>query len=140
MPVTAKLSKEFYDKFGHAVVDELVTWLNQVDATYRGDLRELNELNFARFDAKLEQRAAQLDAKLEQRTAQLDAKLEQRTAQLDAKLEQRTAQLEAKLEAGLARLEGGLLARIAMAEGRLARLTITLWVATLGTLIALLKL
>jgi ABC-type phosphate transport system auxiliary subunit len=129
MPVTAKLSKEFYDKFGHAVVDELVTWLNQVDATYRGDLRELNELNFARFDAKLEQRAAQLDAKLEQRTAQLDAKLEQRTAQL-----------EAKLEAGLARLEGGLLARIAMAEGRLARLTITLWVATLGTLIALLKL
>jgi ABC-type phosphate transport system auxiliary subunit len=129
MPVTAKLSKEFYDKFGHAVVDELVTWLNQVDATYRGDLRELNELNFARFDAKLEQRAAQLDAKLEQRTAQLDAKLEQRTAQL-----------EAKLEAGLARLEGGLLARIAMAEGRLARLTVTLWVATLGTLIALLKL
>ncbi len=29
MPVTAKLSKEFYDKFGHAVVDELVTWFNQ---------------------------------------------------------------------------------------------------------------
>jgi len=73
-----------------------VNWFNQVDATYRNDLRELNELNFARF--------------------------------------------EAKLEAGLAKLEGGLLARIGMAEGRLARLTLTLWVATLGTLIALLKL
>jgi hypothetical protein len=42
--------------------------------------------------------------------------------------------------AGLARLEGGLLARIGMAEGRLARLTILLWVATLGALTALLKL
>ena len=34
-------------------------WLNNVDATYRTDLRELNELNFARFDAKLEQRLAE---------------------------------------------------------------------------------
>ena len=33
-----------------------------LDATYRADLRELNELNFARFDAKLEQRLATLDA------------------------------------------------------------------------------
>ena len=147
MPVTAKLSKEFYDKFGHAIVDELVDWFNQVDTTYRGDLRELNELNFARFDAKLEQRAAQLDARIEQRAAQLETKLEQRAAQLDAKIEQRTGELRAEiaglradLEAGLARLEGGLLARIGMAEGRLVRLTFTLWVATLGTLIALLKL
>lgn len=33
-----------------------------MDATYKADLKELNELNFARFDAKLEQRLAQLDA------------------------------------------------------------------------------
>jgi len=33
-----------------------------VDLTYRTDLRELNELNFARFDAKLEQRLAELRA------------------------------------------------------------------------------
>ena len=35
-----------------------------MDATYRTDLRELNELNFARFDAKLEQRLAELKAEL----------------------------------------------------------------------------
>lgn len=56
MPVTARLSKAFYDRFGEEVVAELVEWLNMVDATYRSDLREFNELNFARFDAKLEQR------------------------------------------------------------------------------------
>jgi hypothetical protein len=41
-----------------------VEWFNSVDATYRADLRELNELNFARFDAKLEQRLAELRAEL----------------------------------------------------------------------------
>ena len=60
MPVTAKLSRKFYDKLGDDVANELVEWFNSVDATYRSDLRELNELNFARFDAKLEQRAAEL--------------------------------------------------------------------------------
>jgi hypothetical protein len=64
MPVTAKLSKLFYDRLGEQIANELVEWFNQVDATYRADLRELNELNFARFDAKLEQRVAQLNATL----------------------------------------------------------------------------
>jgi hypothetical protein len=48
-----------------------VEWFNLVDATYRSDLRELNELNFARFDAKLEQRVAGLDAKIERLVAGL---------------------------------------------------------------------
>ena len=73
MPVTAKLSRLFYERLGEEVTNELVDWFNSVDATYRADLRELNELNFARFDAKLEQRIAALDAKLEQRIAELRA-------------------------------------------------------------------
>jgi len=60
VPVTAKLSKRFYDVLGEDVANELVDWFNAVDSTYRADLRELNELNFARFDAKLEQRLAEL--------------------------------------------------------------------------------
>jgi hypothetical protein len=107
MPVTAKLSRRFYEKFGDELTNELVEWLNQVDAAYRSDLRELNDRNAAR---------------------------------LDARFDAFEAKLEARLEAKLARLEGGLLARIGMAEGRLARLTLVLWIATLGTLVAVLKL
>lgn len=80
MPVTAVLSKRFYEKFGEDVTNELVNWFNSVDATYRAELRELNELNFARFDAKLEQRLvtlrADLDTKWTERWASLDAKLD----------------------------------------------------------------
>ena len=75
----------------------MVNWFNQADATYRGDLRELNELNFARFEAKLEQRLTQLDDKLEQRATQLDAKLEQRLTQVEERLGRRMADLRADL-------------------------------------------
>ena len=64
MPVTAKLSREFYDRFGDKVVDELVGLLNDVDATFKAELREQNDRNLTLFDAKLEQRLAELEAEL----------------------------------------------------------------------------
>ena len=94
MPVTAKLSKAFYDALGERVANELVDWFNAVDATYRADLKELNETNFARSDAKMEQRFAQQEAKFEQRFAKIDA----RFAELEAKFEQRFAAFEAMIE------------------------------------------
>src|ERR1700741_817475 len=108
MPVTAKLSRKFYERFGDDIANELVEWFNLVDATYRSDLRELNELNFARFDAKLEQRVVELDAKIDRRVAELDAKIERLVAGLrvemqagftpaDARLDQRLAELETRL-------------------------------------------
>jgi hypothetical protein len=82
MPVTARLSRKFYETFGDEIANELVDWFNQVDMTYRGELRELNELNFTRFDAKLEQRVAEINAKIEQRTAELNAKMADLRAEL----------------------------------------------------------
>jgi hypothetical protein len=101
MPVTAKLSKKFYEKLGDDIANELVDWFNMVDATYRGELRELNEQNFARFDAKLEQRIAELRAEVLTALARFEAKFDSRVAQLearfDAKLDQRISELEIQL-------------------------------------------
>jgi len=118
MPVTARLSKQFYDRFGNEVANELVEWFNQVDATYRGDLRELNELNFARFDAKLEQRFAEQDGKWERRFGDQDSKWERRIAQQQVQWEQRFAALET----------------------RLVRWMFVFWVTGLGTLVGLARL
>ncbi len=99
MPVTVKLSKLLNDRLGEEIADELVNWFNQVDATYRGDLREINELNFARFDAKLEQRIAALEAKL---SAKLDASVAQHAfAQLESRIDRSLAELRTSLEKGL---------------------------------------
>jgi len=82
MPVTAKLSRKFYEKFGDDITNELVDWFNTVDTTYRTELRELNELNFGRFDAKLEALGGRFDAKLEA----LDDRLGARMAAFEARI------------------------------------------------------
>ena len=64
MPVTAKLSRKFYERFGDELTNELVEWFNQVDATYRGDLRELNELNWARSKTEMNEGFARLRAEM----------------------------------------------------------------------------
>ncbi|MGE0556610.1 MAG: hypothetical protein AB7R55_24570 [Gemmatimonadales bacterium] len=104
MPVTAKLSQLFYDRLGEQVANELVDWFNAVDATYRSDLRELNEVNFARFDAKMEQRLASLEARFDARFASFEASVEARFASFEARIERRFGEQTRWLAAGWATL------------------------------------
>jgi hypothetical protein len=97
MPVTAKLSRRFYERLGDEIANELVDWFNAVDATYRSELRETNELNFARFMASVEQRFAELDVRLEKRFADVEARFEKRFAEADVKFEKRFAELRADM-------------------------------------------
>jgi hypothetical protein len=98
MPVTAKLSKLFYERLGEQIANELVDWFNSVDATYRADLRELNELNFARFDARLEQRVAELEARLEARIERSNAERRAEFREGFAAMREHLALFEARIE------------------------------------------
>jgi hypothetical protein len=75
MPVTAKLSKRFYEALGEDVANELVDWFNSVDATYKADLRDLIEVQAQRFRAELHQETAETRAELRTEIAQLRAEL-----------------------------------------------------------------
>lgn len=76
MPV-AKLSRNFYEKFGDELTDELVNCLNTIEASYRLELRDLFDAHFGRFEAKLEQRLAGAQAETSLRFAAVDLKIEQ---------------------------------------------------------------
>ncbi len=126
MPITAKFSKAFYDKLGHEIADEMVNWFNQADTVYRTQLRELNDLNYTRFEAKLEQ----FDAKMDQRFVEQDAKLEsrfaaidQRFAEQDANWERRTVEFDAKWELRFAEQSAGWERRFGELSARLDKLT-----------------
>jgi len=93
MPITAKLSRKFYETFGEDVTNELVDLLNNVHTTSRQDLRELNESNFSRFDGRL----AEMNGRWDGRVSAFDAKLEQRFAEFSRDLVDRLAQLESRL-------------------------------------------
>ena len=133
VPVTVKLSNEFYQKLGDNVANELVNWFNQVDTGYRVEFKDLFEVHFSRFEARLDQRIGELDTKWERRFAELDAKWERRTAELDAKWEKRTAELEARWADRIGELKTSLILWM-----------FGFWTATtfimLGTTIAILKL
>ena len=101
MPVTARLSKRFYDTFGDEIANDLVEWFNQVDATYRSELREQNDLNWGRVEARLREAEARMDA----RFAQMDARLEQS----ESRMHQELIGLRADLDVGLARLRADIL-------------------------------
>jgi hypothetical protein len=71
VPVTAKLSRKFYEQFGDDIATELVDWFNAVDATYQTQLRELNDLNWERFKATLHAEIATLRGELRAENATL---------------------------------------------------------------------
>jgi len=70
MPV-AKLSREFYDRFGDKVTDELVNCLNSIEASYRAEIKDLFAVHFGRFEEKLEHRLTATKAELRQDIAGL---------------------------------------------------------------------
>ena len=75
MPVTAKLSRKFYEQLGDDVAGELVDWFNAVDATYKSELKETNELNWERFKATLHEEISSLRGELHAETSSLRAEL-----------------------------------------------------------------
>jgi hypothetical protein len=84
MPVTAKLSRRFYERFGDDITNELVDWFNAVDSTYRAELRETNELNFGRFMSGVDKRFAEMETRFEKRLAEIEIRFEKRISDLRA--------------------------------------------------------
>ena len=119
MPVTLKLSKEFYDRLGKEVVDDFVNSLNAIDTSYRQEFRELFAAHFGRLEARL-------DA-MEARLLGVDSRLERK---VDSEVfESRLAGLESRLDGKLAELKAELL-----------RWMFLFWVGTMGTVLAIVKL
>jgi len=123
MPVTAKLSRSFYDRLGDNLANELVEWFNQVDATYRGDLRQLNELNFSRFDASVGERFAvselkfiELEARMDKRFVELEACIDKRFVELEARMDKRFVELEARMDKRFVELEARMNKRVSDLE------------------------
>ena len=80
MPV-AKLSREFYERFGDKLTDELVNCLNSIEGSYRAELRDLFDAHFGRFEEKLERRLTDSKAELGVAKAELGIKIEQLRAE-----------------------------------------------------------
>ncbi|MFN2603869.1 MAG: hypothetical protein ABR582_14090 [Gemmatimonadaceae bacterium] len=97
MPVTAKLSGKFYERLGDEIANELVEWFNAVDSNYQGQLKEMNDLNWARMEARF----AAFDARMDAFEARMDA--------FEARMKADLVALEARVDVKIARLRSELI-------------------------------
>jgi len=132
MPVTAKLSQQFYQRLGDDIATELVEWFNAVDATYRSDVRAIADAQSARIDAQM----GQMRAELRQEIGGLGAGLRQEIAELRAEMRAGFAAVDERFRATDARMD----AKLEALRSDLLRWMFLFWVGTMGTVLALLKL
>ncbi len=92
-PMVAKLSREFYDRFGDKLTDELVNCLNSIEASYRAEIKDLFAAHFGRFEEKFERRTAETAAHF----ARFEEKFEHRLAATKAELRQEVAGLRVEI-------------------------------------------
>ena len=147
MPVTAKLSRRFYDQLGDDVANELVNWFNAVDETYRNQLRELNDLNWERFRSELRAEGAAIRAEMDKRFAAFGTEVDKRFTEMEKRftqMENRFSAIDARLgsldegfPAFEARLEAKFDAKFANLETRMYKVMFGFWTATVIPLAAL---
>ncbi len=136
MPVAAKLSRKLYETLGDEAAEAMVSWMDSVERN-RAELREVNDLAFARIDARFGEMEAQFDARfarVDGRFAEMEARIDGRFAEMDArfdaKLDREIGKLRDEMITGFGRVES----RIEQRFADLMKWSLTFW---LGSVIAL---
>ncbi len=143
MPITAKLSRQFYEKLGDEVTNELVTWLNAVDDSYRREFRDLFDANFGQVRAEMAQfRAEMSEFRAEMRAEMSEFRGEMRGEMSELRDEMRGEMTVLRGEMSQLRTElrADVRARVGEAEKRLMGWMFKLWVGqvavTIGVILA----
>ena len=95
MPITARLSHTLHRTLGDDAATDLVDWMSNVDAQ-RAELREFNELNFARIDSRFQQIDSRINEtrhELRAEIAELRQEMRVGFAGVDSKIDRRFADL-----------------------------------------------
>ncbi len=102
MPAAPALLKKLRATLGDEATRDLVTWVDQGAEFQVARLRELADLHYSRFDARLEQRLAESEGKLRAELAQGLAAVRSEMAQGLAAVRQDLVQGDASLRTELA--------------------------------------
>jgi hypothetical protein len=129
MPVTTTLLLKLRETLGDEAANDLVSWVDEATARELGHIRELAELHYSRFDARLEQRLANLGA-------DVDGRIEALRTDLYGRIEALRTDLYGRIEA--------LRTELAVQRGDLIKWMFLFWVGTIvplaGLMVALVKL
>lgn len=99
MPVTARLSSRFYEKLGDEATNDLVNWLNDVDAEFSKHVSVLNDRNWDRFRDQFDGVNVGLHSGLDRAKTELRAEIRTGLADLRTELKTDIADLRTEMHA-----------------------------------------
>ena len=82
MPVTTRLVQRLHDVLGEEATDDLFAWWQETARVNRAEIREVVDLYFARFEARLEKGLAEVRADMATQGADLRSEMAAQRADL----------------------------------------------------------
>jgi hypothetical protein len=82
MPVTTRLVQRLHDVLGEEATDDLFAWWQETARVNCAEIREVADLYFARFEARLEKGLAEVRAEMATQGADLRSKMAAHRADL----------------------------------------------------------
>lgn len=82
MPVTTRLVQRLHDVLGEEATDDLFAWWQETATVNRAEIREVADLYFARFDARLEKGLAEVRAEVSVLRSELRSEMAAQRADL----------------------------------------------------------
>jgi hypothetical protein len=125
--ITAQTARVLHDLLGDDAARELLDWMAQADR-HRMELRELNDLMFARLDARFGEARHATRADLAEFRGEIQAEM----GRLREELRGEMAGLREEVRTGLASLEARMDARLERRFGDLLKWSFVVWVGAVG--------
>ena len=149
MAISARLYRSLQNTLGDAAED-LVTWMQRMDEN-RSELRELNDLSFARVDSRFSEQRHWIDAQFAEFRRTVDADLAELRQEMQAgftrtreEWQTGVASVREDLVTGLAGVreevrgvDATLRTEIARSEARLLRWSFVFWATAILTMVSL---
>lgn len=98
---------------------------------------EFNELNYQRFESKLEQRMAEVKATIVSRFVALDARIDRIRDTLDARMVQSYGELVTRMDQGYVRLEARIDSRYSELRADMIKYLFAFWAGTIIPLVGI---
>jgi hypothetical protein len=99
MPVTTRLVQRLNDVLGEEATDDLFAWWQETARVNRAEIREVADLYFARFEARLEKGLAEVRAEMASLKSEMNSGMAARLAEVRSEMATQGADLRSEMAA-----------------------------------------
>ena len=102
MPVTARLLQRLHESLGDEATNDLFAWWEEAASVNRIAVREVADLYYARFDARLEKGLAEVRSEMDKGLTEVRSEMAKGLAEVRSEIAVVRADMESKLRSGMA--------------------------------------